>query len=126
MLAAVHTPAGGFHPIDDDLDRVAHAQPPPRALVLEPGAELVQGPPARHAPARQQPFEALLAEAHDLLRPRLGSLATAARRVDRVRRAILAGPSEVPAIVARVTQFAPEARLPSSCVSHRPVAEWRS
>ncbi|MGH2642217.1 MAG: alpha/beta fold hydrolase [Actinomycetota bacterium] len=44
-----------------------------------------------------------------LLRPRLGSLASAASRVDRLRKAILAGPAEVPAIVARVTQFAPEA-----------------
>jgi pimeloyl-ACP methyl ester carboxylesterase len=44
-----------------------------------------------------------------LLRPRVGSMAAAARRVDRLRRAILAGPAEVPAIVARVTQFAPEA-----------------
>jgi pimeloyl-ACP methyl ester carboxylesterase len=52
----------------------------------------------------------------DLLRPRLGSLAAAARRVDRLRRAILAGPSEVPAIVARVTQFAPEA--PDDVVDH--------
>jgi pimeloyl-ACP methyl ester carboxylesterase len=45
----------------------------------------------------------------DLLRPRLGSLASAARRVDRLRKMVLAGPAEVPAIVARVTQFAPEA-----------------
>lgn len=52
----------------------------------------------------------------DLLRPRLGSLATAARRVDRLRKAILAGPAEVPAIVARVTQFAPEA--PDEVVDH--------
>jgi pimeloyl-ACP methyl ester carboxylesterase len=52
----------------------------------------------------------------DLLRPRLGSLAAAARRVDRLRRAILAGPVEVPAIVARVTQFAPEA--PDDVVNH--------
>jgi pimeloyl-ACP methyl ester carboxylesterase len=52
----------------------------------------------------------------DLLRPRLGSLAAAARRVDRLRRAILAGPAEVPAIVARVTQFAPEA--PDDVVDH--------
>jgi pimeloyl-ACP methyl ester carboxylesterase len=52
----------------------------------------------------------------DLLRPRLGSLATAARRVDRLRKAILAGPAEVPAIVARVTQFAPEA--PDDVVDH--------
>jgi pimeloyl-ACP methyl ester carboxylesterase len=52
----------------------------------------------------------------DLLRPRLGSLAAAARRVDRLRKAILAGPAEVPAIVARVTQFAPEA--PDDVVDH--------
>ena len=45
----------------------------------------------------------------DILRPRLGSLPAAARRVDRLRKAILAGPGDVPAIVARVTQFAPEA-----------------
>jgi pimeloyl-ACP methyl ester carboxylesterase len=52
----------------------------------------------------------------ELLRPRLGSLATAARRVDRLRKAILAGPGEVPAIMARVTQFAPEA--PDDVVDH--------
>lgn len=45
----------------------------------------------------------------NLLRPRLGSVAAAARRVDRLRKAILAGPGDVSAIVARVTQFAPEA-----------------
>jgi pimeloyl-ACP methyl ester carboxylesterase len=45
----------------------------------------------------------------ELLRPRLGSLAAAARRVDRIRRAVLAAPHDVPAIVARVTQFAPDA-----------------
>jgi pimeloyl-ACP methyl ester carboxylesterase len=52
----------------------------------------------------------------ELLRPRLGSLATAARRVDRLRRAILAGPRDVSAIVARVTQFAPDA--PEELVRH--------
>jgi len=52
----------------------------------------------------------------DILRPRLGSLAAAARRVDRLRKAILAGPGDVPAIVARVTQFAPEA--PDDVVNH--------
>jgi pimeloyl-ACP methyl ester carboxylesterase len=52
----------------------------------------------------------------DLLRPRLGSVAVAARRVDRLRKAILAGPGDVPAIVARVTQFAPEA--PDDVVNH--------
>jgi pimeloyl-ACP methyl ester carboxylesterase len=52
----------------------------------------------------------------DLLRPRLGSVAAAARRVDRLRKAILAGPGDVSAIVARVTQFAPEA--PDDVVNH--------
>jgi pimeloyl-ACP methyl ester carboxylesterase len=52
----------------------------------------------------------------DVLRPRLGSLAAVARRVDRLRKAILAGPGDVPAIVARVTQFAPEA--PDDVVNH--------
>jgi pimeloyl-ACP methyl ester carboxylesterase len=52
----------------------------------------------------------------DLLRPRLGSLAAAARRVDRLRRMLLAGPADVPAIVARVTQFAPDA--PDELVDH--------
>jgi pimeloyl-ACP methyl ester carboxylesterase len=52
----------------------------------------------------------------DILRPRLGSLPTALRRVDRLRKAILAGPGDVPAIVARVTQFAPEA--PDDVVNH--------
>lgn len=52
----------------------------------------------------------------DLLRPRLGSLATAARRMDRLRKAILAGPGDVSAIVARVTQFAPDA--PDDVVNH--------
>ena len=51
-----------------------------------------------------------------LLRPRLGSLAAAARRVDRVRRAVLAAPRDVPAVVARLTQFAPEA--PDELVDH--------
>ncbi|HET9672393.1 MAG TPA: alpha/beta hydrolase [Actinomycetota bacterium] len=52
----------------------------------------------------------------ELLRPRFGSLAAAARRVDRLRRAVLAAPRDVPAIVARVTQFAPDA--PDELVDH--------
>jgi len=52
----------------------------------------------------------------ELLRPRLGSLTTAARRVDRLRRAVLAGPGDVSAIVARLTQFAPDA--PEELVEH--------
>lgn len=45
----------------------------------------------------------------ELLRPRRASLAAAARRVDRLRRVVLAAPHEVPAAVARLIQFAPEA-----------------
>ncbi|HYY09166.1 MAG TPA: alpha/beta hydrolase, partial [Actinomycetota bacterium] len=52
----------------------------------------------------------------ELLRPRLGSLTTAARRMDRLRRTILAGPADVSAIVARLTQFAPDA--PEELVAH--------
>jgi pimeloyl-ACP methyl ester carboxylesterase len=52
----------------------------------------------------------------ELLRPRLGSLAAAARRVDRLRRAVLAAPRDVPAIVARITQFGPDA--PDELVEH--------
>jgi pimeloyl-ACP methyl ester carboxylesterase len=52
----------------------------------------------------------------ELLRPRLGTFRLAARRVDRVRRAILAGPRDVPATVARLTQFGPDA--PPHLVDH--------
>ena len=52
----------------------------------------------------------------ELLRPRLGSLSTAARRMDRLRRTILAGPADVSAVVARLTQFAPDA--PEELVAH--------
>ena len=52
----------------------------------------------------------------ELLRPRRASLAAAARRVDRLRRAVLAAPHEVPAVVARLTQFAPDA--PDELVDH--------
>jgi pimeloyl-ACP methyl ester carboxylesterase len=52
----------------------------------------------------------------ELLRPRRGSLAAAARRVDRLRRAVLAAPRDVPAIVARVTQFGSDA--PDELVDH--------
>jgi len=52
----------------------------------------------------------------ELLRPRRASLAAAARRVDRLRRALLAAPYDVPAVVARLTQFGPDA--PDELVDH--------
>jgi pimeloyl-ACP methyl ester carboxylesterase len=51
-----------------------------------------------------------------LLRPRLGTLASAARRVDRLRRAVLASPADVSATIARLTQFGPDA--PPHLVDH--------
>lgn len=45
----------------------------------------------------------------ELLRPRLGTLSAAARRVDRLRRAVLASPADVSGAIARVTQFGPDA-----------------
>jgi pimeloyl-ACP methyl ester carboxylesterase len=45
----------------------------------------------------------------ELLRPRLGSLGQAARRVNRLRRAVLSSPADVGQIVARATQFGPDA-----------------
>ncbi|MFB3738635.1 MAG: alpha/beta fold hydrolase [Candidatus Velamenicoccus archaeovorus] len=44
-----------------------------------------------------------------LLRPRLGSLTQAARRVDRLRRYVLSVPTDVAGLVARITQFGPDA-----------------
>ncbi len=52
----------------------------------------------------------------ELLRPRLGSLQAAARRVDGLRRAVLAGPTGLSGVVARVTQFGPNA--PKDVVDH--------
>jgi pimeloyl-ACP methyl ester carboxylesterase len=52
----------------------------------------------------------------ELVRPRRASVTTAARRVDRVRRMVLAAPHEVPATMARLTQFAPDA--PDEIVDH--------
>jgi pimeloyl-ACP methyl ester carboxylesterase len=52
----------------------------------------------------------------ELLRPRLGTFATAARRVDRLRRAVLASPGDVSGMITRVTQFGPEA--PPHLVEH--------
>ena len=45
----------------------------------------------------------------ELLRPRLGSVREAAARVNRLRRAVLAGPKDVGHVVARITQFGPDA-----------------
>ncbi len=45
----------------------------------------------------------------ELLRPRLGSLAQVARRVNRLRKAVVASSADVGGVVARVTQFGPDA-----------------
>ena len=52
----------------------------------------------------------------ELLRPRLGSLHTAASRVDRLRKAVLASPVDISGVVARVTQFGPD--TPKPVVDH--------
>ena len=44
-----------------------------------------------------------------MLRPRLGSLSAAARRVDRLRKAVLSGPADIRGAVVRLTQFGPDA-----------------
>ena len=45
----------------------------------------------------------------ELLRPRLGSFSVAARRVDRLRKAVLASPGDFRAAAVRLTQFGPDA-----------------
>ncbi len=52
----------------------------------------------------------------ELLRPHLGTFAAAAKRVDRLRRAVLASPADLSGVVARVSQFGPEA--PPYLVDH--------
>lgn len=52
----------------------------------------------------------------DLMRPRLGSLTTAARRVDRLRKAVLASPTDLRGAIVRLTQFGPDA--PDDVVDH--------
>lgn len=52
----------------------------------------------------------------ELLRPRLGSLSAAAERIDRLRKAVLASPVDVGAVVARYTQFGPD--TPRHVVDH--------
>ncbi|MDH4112605.1 MAG: alpha/beta hydrolase [Actinomycetota bacterium] len=52
----------------------------------------------------------------DLVRPRLGSLRSAAERVDRLRKAVLASPTDLRGAVVRLTQFGPDA--PRHVVDH--------
>ncbi|MDP9327287.1 MAG: alpha/beta hydrolase [Actinomycetota bacterium] len=51
-----------------------------------------------------------------MLRPRLGTFSTAARRVDRLRRAVLASPTDVAGMLTRLTQFGDDA--PPHLVDH--------
>ena len=52
----------------------------------------------------------------ELLRPRLGTFSAAARRVDRLRKAVMASPGDIRAAAVRLTQFGPEA--PAHLVEH--------
>lgn len=52
----------------------------------------------------------------ELLHSRPGSFATAARRIDRLRRAVLASPADMGGVLTRITQFGPEA--PPHLVDH--------
>ncbi|MBI3647364.1 MAG: alpha/beta hydrolase [Actinobacteria bacterium] len=52
----------------------------------------------------------------ELLRPRLGTFFIAARRMDRLRKAVLASPGDVSGAIVRLTQFGPDA--PSDLVNH--------
>lgn len=45
----------------------------------------------------------------ELLRPRLGTMSQAAARVNRLRKAVLAGGADVGHVIARLTQFGPDA-----------------
>lgn len=65
----------------------------------------------------------------ELLRPRLGSLSQAAQRVNRLRRYVLSAPTDVAGLVARITQFAPEAsphlvRYVVGLAARAPSAVW--
>ena len=52
----------------------------------------------------------------DIISPRLGSLRSAAERVDRLRKAVLASPTDLRGAVVRLTQFGPDA--PRHVVEH--------
>jgi pimeloyl-ACP methyl ester carboxylesterase len=52
----------------------------------------------------------------ELLRPRLGTFSAAARRVDRLRKAVMASPGDIRAAAVRLTQFGPDA--PPHLVEH--------
>ena len=51
-----------------------------------------------------------------MLRPRLGTFSVAARRVDRLRKAVLASPTDIAGTFARLTQFGQDA--PPNLVAH--------
>jgi pimeloyl-ACP methyl ester carboxylesterase len=53
-------------------------------------------------------FRGAMGSIAEFLRLRVGTFAGAARRVDRVRRAVLASPADVGGVFARMTQFGPE------------------
>jgi pimeloyl-ACP methyl ester carboxylesterase len=55
-------------------------------------------------------FRGAMGSVAELLRLRLGTFATAARRVDRLRRAVLASPGDAAGVFTRMTQFGPEAQ----------------
>jgi pimeloyl-ACP methyl ester carboxylesterase len=55
-------------------------------------------------------FRGAMGSVAEFLRLRLGTFATAARRVDRLRRAVLASPGDAGGVFARMTQFGPEAQ----------------
>ena len=55
-------------------------------------------------------FRGAMGSVAGLLRLRLATFATAARRADRLRRAVLASPADVGGAFARMTQFGPEAQ----------------
>src|ERR671914_977520 len=61
----IHPATGGLDAVHHHAHWVAEAQPAPRVLVVECRAELVQGPPAPQAAAREQALEAVVAEADE-------------------------------------------------------------